>query len=104
MVGTAEATFFVLSKPERNPSMGAEFIDQTDLSLAVAKANQALTHQLDAYRRAIGLGNFRRQKERRPVAAQQLAHECARADAAQLVVLFTRHHGDVSSGLCYVFR
>src|SRR5690242_17555644 len=82
--------------------MGAKFINQTDLSFAVAKANQALPHQLHADRRAIGLRNFRRQKEWCPVASQQLAHDCSRANAAELIVLFTRHHGDVSSSLCYV--
>src|SRR5262249_2162747 len=89
VIGTAQSTFLVLSEQERNAAMGAKFIDQTDLPFAVAKANQALTHQLHAYRWAIRLWNFRRQKKWRPVAPQQLAHQCSRADAAELIVLFT---------------
>src|SRR5262249_58021722 len=82
--------------------MGAKFINQADLSFAVAEANQTLAHQFHAHRWTIGFGNFRGQEEWRPIAPQQLAHDCSGADAAELIVLFTRHHGDVSLGICYV--
>ena len=82
MIGTAQAALLVLAEPERYATMRAEFVEQADLSLAVAKAHQALAHQLRAYRRAVGLWNFRREQERRPIAPQQLTHQCSRADAA----------------------
>ena len=84
--------------------MRAELVDQADAALGVAEGDQLLAHQLDPHRRAVRLGQFRRQQERRPIAAQQFAHQRAGADAAELVVLFTRHHGDVSSDVCYSSR
>src|SRR5512137_2290524 len=82
--------------------MGAEFVDQADAPFAIAEADQTFAHQFHAHRRTIGLRNFCHQQEWRPVTSQQFAHECAWADLAKLIVLFTRHHGDVSSRLCYV--
>src|SRR4029453_4068301 len=101
VVRAAQPTFLVLAKPQRNAAVGAELVDQADTSFAVAEADQAFTHQLDADRQTIGLGDFQRQEERRPIASKQLAHERSGSDAAKLIVLFTRHHGDVSLLACY---
>jgi hypothetical protein len=81
--------------------MGTEFVDQADAALGIAERDQALAHQFDPHRRTVRFRDFRRQQERRPITAQQLAHQRARADTAELIVLFTRHHGDVSSYTCY---
>src|SRR5258708_35502067 len=81
--------------------MRAELVDQPDLAFAVAEAHQMLAHQLHTHRRAIRLRNFGRQQEWRPIPAQQFAHEGSLANAAKLIVLLTRHHGDVSSSVCY---
>jgi hypothetical protein len=85
-------------------AVGAELVDQSDAALAVAEGDQVLAYQLHPYRRTIRLGDFLRQQERLPVAPQQFAHQRAGADTAELLVLFTRHHGDVSLTVCYCSR
>src|SRR3974390_151901 len=103
MIRAAQAAFLVLPEPERDAAVGAKFVDKTDTPLAVPKTYETLAHQLHAHGRTIRLGNFRYEQERRPIAAQQFAHQRTRTDPGELFVLFTRHHGDVSSGLCYAF-
>src|SRR5690349_12039870 len=101
MIRAAQSTLLVLPKPERDAAMRAELVHQADAALAVAETNQVFSHQFHPNRRAIRFGNLRNEQEWRPVAPQQLAHQGIRADAAQLIVLLTRHHGDVSPLTCY---
>src|SRR4029078_11787021 len=101
MIRAAQSALLILPKPERDAAMRAELVHQADATLAVAKTNQVFSHQFHPHRGAIRFGNLRHEQEWRPVAPQQLAHQGIRADAAQLIVLLTRHHGDVSPLPCY---
>src|SRR5262249_15894910 len=95
VIGAAQAAFLILAEPERDAAMCAKLVDQADAPFTITKTNQAFAHQLGPYGWAIGFGNFRRQQKRRPIAAEQFAHQGARTDTTQLIVLLTRHHGDV---------
>src|SRR5262245_31363137 len=53
VIWAAQPALLILPKPERDAAVRAKFIDQTNLSLAVAKTNQALAHKLRTHGRAI---------------------------------------------------
>jgi hypothetical protein len=54
MIDAAQAGFFIASKPERHPAVGAELIQQPDAALGIAKGQQFLAQQLYTHRRAVG--------------------------------------------------
>ncbi len=101
VVVAADAAVGAFAEPQRDAAMRAELVDQADAALGVAEGDQLFAHQLDLDRRTVRLGQLVGEQERRPIAAQQFAHQRAGADAAELLVLFTRHHGDVSLTVCY---
>src|SRR5580704_16457413 len=72
--------------------MGAEFIDQTEPALRVAKGQEPLRQQLHPDRRALGLGQFLRQQERNPIATQQIADRGSGARPGQQFVLLAGQH------------
>ena len=67
-------------------------VDHTEAALAVAKAKEPLTQQLEAHRRAVLLRQLCRQQGGKPVTAKQLAHGGAGIGARrQFIVLFGQH-------------
>src|SRR5262245_757227 len=61
VVGAADAVFLVAAEVEGRTAVGAEFIDQPDLAVAVAKGNELLAEDLRAHRRTIRRGDFARE-------------------------------------------
>ena len=91
VIGAAQAAFLIAPEPERHAAMGAEFIDQAQPALAVAKRQQALAEQLDAHRRTIILRQFGCQQGGQPIGAKQFAHGRASACAGEEDVVFCAH-------------
>src|SRR5262245_24067193 len=58
MINAAQSTLFVAAQEERGSPMGAEFIDQPDSLLRVAKGHQFLPEQLDPIGRTTLLWQF----------------------------------------------
>src|SRR5262249_20076589 len=81
LIGAADAVFLIATEVERRTAVRAEFIDQPDLAVAVAKGEQLLAEDLRAHRRTIRLGDLAREQDRHPVAAHQVAHRRAGAGA-----------------------
>jgi hypothetical protein len=81
VVGAPDAVFLVAAEVERSAAVRAEFVDQADLALGIAKREQLLAEDRHAHLRAIGIGDFARQQDRHPVAAHQVAHPGAGAAA-----------------------
>src|SRR6516165_6098898 len=73
--------------------MRAEFIDEADAALAVAKTNEAFAEQPDTHRRAVGLGQFAREKRRDPVSAQHVTHRGSGPGPRHELVVFACQHG-----------
>ncbi len=73
--------------------MRAELFEQPDPPFGVAERHQVLAQELDPHGRAIGLGQFRGEQGRDPVAPQGVPHRRARADARDELVLFVGQHG-----------
>ena len=71
--------------------MRAVFVEHAEPALRVAEHHEALAEQLDAHRRAVGLGDLFGQARRDPVAAHDLAHRRVALDAAQQIVFFRGH-------------
>jgi len=88
MINTAESTLFVAAQEERGPPMRAEFIDQPDSPLGVAKGDQFFPEQLDANGRTIGLGQFLGERHGHPVSPYHLAHGSAGAGSGDEFIFF----------------
>src|SRR6516225_10266377 len=73
--------------------MRAEFIDEADAPLAVAKTDKPLAEQLDTHWRAVGLGQLAREKCRDPISPQHLAHGGSRPGSRHQLVVFACQHG-----------
>ena len=72
--------------------MGAEFVDQAEPAIAVAKRQQALGQELHPHRRTIIRGQFFREQDRQPIAAKQPARGRSGTGLGQKVVLFFAQH------------
>ena len=55
VIRAAQAAFLVAPEPQRHAAVRAEFVDQAEPFLRIAKRDQPLAENLHAYRRAIGL-------------------------------------------------
>ena len=92
VIGAAQAAFLVAAEPQRDAAMGAEFVDQAEPALAVAKGQQPLRQQLHPHRRAIVFRQFGGQQRRHPVAAEQPPAGRAGAGLGEEIVLFFSQH------------
>src|SRR4029077_2260276 len=92
VINAAQAGFLVASEPERSAAMRAEFIDQPDPALAVAKSHELLAEQLHAHRRAVRLRHFARHQGRYPIPPHYVAHRGARSYPRYQLVLFACQH------------
>src|SRR6185503_7627618 len=70
----------------------AELVDQADLPLGVPETDQRFAQQLDPHGRPVALGDLGGLQRGQPVAAEEPAHQRARADAGQRVVLLSADH------------
>ncbi len=71
VIATADAAILDLAVIKRRAAMGAARIEQAGLATAVAEEDQILAQHADLLR---PVGGFARQRDRVPIAAQQLAH------------------------------
>ncbi len=92
VVDAPETALLVASEEERRAPMRAVFVEETDAPFGVAERHQLLAQQLDAHRRAVGLGQLLREQRGNPVPAHGLAHRRAGADAGDELVLFACQH------------
>ena len=88
MIQAAQSAFFVARVDQRRAAVRAKFIEDAEPPLGVAEHYQALAEQLDAQRRAVGLGYFLGEAGRDPVAAHDLSHRRTALDAAQEIIFF----------------
>src|SRR5262245_30219953 len=89
MISTADAVVFDPAEIEWRQAVLAKCADQTDFSCQRAKKHQVLAQQSNAQRFGARLGKKRSRDHRDPVLAKEIAHQCTRTDAAQLLVFFT---------------
>src|SRR5207237_3883103 len=89
----AQPVLLVAPEPQRHSAVGAELIDDAHLPLRITEGKEPLREELDAHRRAIGLGQFLREQRRNPIAPQQVSHARAGAGPGQQLVLLVRRHG-----------
>ena len=83
VIGAADAVLFVAPKVERHAAMRAEFADQADVAIGVAKCQQFLTEDLHAHLRPVLCCDFRRRHHRHPIAAHEVAHQRAGAGSGE---------------------
>jgi len=70
--------------------MRALRLDQADPAAGVAERDQLLAQHLDADRRAVGLGQLARQRDRLPEAPEIFAHRGAGAGPGEQLVVGRR--------------
>ena len=92
VIDAAESAFLVAAQPEGGQAVGAEFLQEADASLGVAESDQLLAQQLEAHGVAVRFRQFPGQQGGHPVAAHQVAHSGAGADAGQGDVVGLRNH------------
>ena len=78
--------------------MRAFLVEQAEPPVAVAEGGHALAERLDQQGRAVGLGDFLDQADRRPVLAHQPAHWGVALHPGQQIVFFSGQHGAVNMG------
>src|SRR5262249_56625886 len=100
VLDAAKPAILVATEEERGAAVRAVLADQPDATLRVAKRDEVLAEQADLLRRAVGRRQLRRRQKGQPVLAEQLAHRCAVAHAAQELVVFSREHGSTPSSFC----
>ena len=92
VIGAAQPAFLVAPEPQRGAAMGAEFVDEPELAVAVAEGDQPLGEDLHPDRRTIVLGQFFAEQGRQPVAAEKITHRRAGAGLGHEIVLFLLQH------------
>ena len=92
VIGAADAAFFIAAEPQRHTAVGAEFLDQAQPALGVAKRQQLFGQQLNPHRRAVIVAQFPGQQGGDPVAAEHRAHRRAGRRPGQQVILFRTQH------------
>ena len=71
--------------------MRAAMVHDPDPARTVAKRDQPLAEQHQPHRRAVAL-EFRRHRGRQPILPHHLAHDCAGADADQILAVLLFAH------------
>ena len=94
VIDAAQPAFLVAPEEQRDAAMRAEFVDQTDAALAVAERDEVLAEQPDAHRRAVGLGDLRRQAGGDPIPPHRIAHRRPGPDAGDQFVFLRWQHRD----------
>src|SRR5262249_37955985 len=99
VIGATDAVLLIATEVERRTAVRAEFIDQPDLAVAVAKGEQLLAEDVRAHRWTIGLGDLAREQDRHPVAAHHVAHRRPGPGAHERFGHLLVHRGATSLGL-----
>src|SRR6266705_5867476 len=87
VIDAADTAVFVAAEEKVRAAVRAVRLDQPYPAFRVAKGDQVLAHQFDADRRAVGLGNFTRERNRLPEAPEILAHRSAGIRAGEQLVV-----------------
>ena len=96
VVDAAEGGVLVAAVVQRRAAVRAVLLHQADAPGGVAEGDQVLAQQPDPGGRAARLGDLGRQAGRRPVPAQQLAHQRPGPDTGQDLVVFRLKHAGAS--------
>ena len=96
VVHAAQRRVLVAAEVQRRAAVRAVLLHQADPAAGVAERHQVLAEQPHPGRRAARLGDLGRQAGRRPVPAQQLAHQRPRAHPGQDLVVFRLKHAGAS--------
>ena len=92
VVDAADRLIFVAAEVQRRAAVRAVLLHQPDPPGGVPEGDQVLTEQPDPGGRAARLGDLGRQAGRRPVPAQQLAHQRPGSHPSEDLVLFCPQH------------
>ena len=90
VIDAADTAVFVAAEEQVGAAVRAVRLDQSDPAFRVAKGDQIFAHHFDADRRAVGLGNFTRERNRLPEAPEILAHRGAGIRAGEQLVVGRR--------------
>ena len=93
MIDTAQALGFVAAVEEAGAAMRAAVLDQAHGPRRDAERDEVLAQQTHAQRRAVGLGQFARQRGGHPVLPHEVAHRCSRSDPTEQLVVVPTQHG-----------
>ena len=99
VVDAADAAFLVAAEEQRRAAVRAAVVHDADAAGAVAKRDQLLAEQHQAHGRAVAL-ELGGHGGGDPVAAHQLAHRRAWADARELHAVFRRGHAILPKRFC----
>src|SRR3546814_13153599 len=96
MVNASQTAFLRSTKSQGNAAVAAIFVENADLSFAVAESDEILTEQLDMDRIAIRVWQLRTQQRGHPEVPHRLAHRRVGAGAAHELIVFCRQNPSVS--------
>jgi hypothetical protein len=91
VIETADAAIFDSRQQERGAAVHAEFVQQADPAVGVAKRDKVLAKQPDMKRIAVGRQLLGR-ADRHPVPAHHVAQGCSGSDSCDEFVLLMREH------------
>src|SRR3546814_11091142 len=95
MVNASQTAFLRSTKGQGNAAVAAIFVENADLSFAVAESDEILTEQLDMDRIAIRVWQLRTQQRGHPEVPHRLAHRRVGAGAAHWLIVSCRPHPSV---------
>src|SRR3546814_19950884 len=90
MVNASQTAFLRSTKSQGNAAVAAIFVENADLSFAVAESDEILTDQLDMDRIAIRVWQLRTQRRGHPAVPHRLAHRRVGAGAAHERIVLCR--------------
>ena len=92
VVDAANARLLIPTEEQARAPMRAVVVDQPHGAGGVAEGDELLAEQLDAHGRAVGVRQLAGLERGQPVFTEEVAHECARAYAAEQVVICLAEH------------
>jgi len=93
VIKAAQTAFLVASIEQRGSAVRTKFVQQAEPTVRIAERDIAFAERFDQQRRAITLGNFLDEANRRPVLTHELSHRLIRSDLRQDIVFFGGKHG-----------
>jgi hypothetical protein len=92
VVDAPDAALLVPAVEQIGAAVRTRGLDQADAPLRVAECQELLAEDFRPQRRAVGLGQLARERDRKPVATQVFAHRRAGAGARKKLVVGGRKH------------
>ena len=90
VIDAAQPAFLVAAEEQGRRAMGTALVQQPDAAGGVAERDQPLAQELDADRRAVGLGKLLGEQRRYPIAPHEIAHRRSRTGPRQQIIFFGR--------------